>query len=238
MLNYQKLHYNEYRIMLPNGDSFETTRRECFAHAETPTEDNPYQQRWFYSPDCALAIRLPRNAMGEKMYHLNAATLKQEEREIASKTACVAQYKSVKCPVSCQNCRLCDSCTDFMNQATNGKKCSRKCECCAIKTQRNVELDAPIGIDDDGEELMPYVPTDTDIAKDFIRFEMQKELIATLEPVLASLGETDLAICKFKKLGLSNSGIGRELGITEGAIRKHIKKLERIFDSAGLKKFL
>ena len=61
MLNYQKLYFQSYFKMLPNGTETEVTRRECFAPAEEPTPANPYKQRWWYDPEASYAIRLPRN---------------------------------------------------------------------------------------------------------------------------------------------------------------------------------
>jgi hypothetical protein len=80
MLNYKRIHYEEYYIMNEDGSSYQTDRKTCFASAEPVTEDNPYKQRWFYSPDHKLAIRLPRNELGEQLGKNNAAELKAEER--------------------------------------------------------------------------------------------------------------------------------------------------------------
>ncbi len=80
MRNYQKLYYQHYFTMLPNGTETEATRRECFAPAEEPTPANPYKQRWWYDPEASYAIRLPRNQMGDNFGKRNAANLKAEER--------------------------------------------------------------------------------------------------------------------------------------------------------------
>ena len=90
MRNYQKLYYQHYFEMLPNGTETEVTRRECFAPAEEPTPANPYKQRWWYDPEASYAIRLPRNHMGEILGKRNAANLKAEERYQAR--------KAEKCP--------------------------------------------------------------------------------------------------------------------------------------------
>lgn len=79
MRNYQKLHYDEYYIMLSDGSSVASTRQECFT-PETVSEDCPYKQRWYYSPDQHIAIRLPRNDLGEQFGKDNAAELKTIER--------------------------------------------------------------------------------------------------------------------------------------------------------------
>ena len=90
MRNYQKLYYQHYFVMLPNGTETEVTRRECFAPAEDPSPANPYKQRWWYDPEASYAIRLPRTKMGEMLGKRNAANLKAEERYQAR--------KAEKCP--------------------------------------------------------------------------------------------------------------------------------------------
>lgn len=82
MRNYQKLHYEEYRIMLSDGSSIVTTRQECFSIGPV-SEDCPFKQRWYYSPDQYMAVRLPRNELGERLGKDNAADLKAQERLIA-----------------------------------------------------------------------------------------------------------------------------------------------------------
>mgnify|MGYP000463641091 FL=1 len=79
MKNYQKLSYQEYRIMLSDGSSIICTRQECFS-IEPASEDCPYKQRWYYSPDRYMAVRLPRNELGERIGKDNAADLKAQER--------------------------------------------------------------------------------------------------------------------------------------------------------------
>ena len=81
MKNYQKLNYHEYRIMLSDGSSIICTRQECFS-IEPAAEDCPYKQRWYYSPDKYMAVRLPRNELGERIGKDNAADLKAQERLI------------------------------------------------------------------------------------------------------------------------------------------------------------
>ena len=82
MKNYQKLSYQEYRVMLSDGSSIVTTRQECFS-IEPDSEDCPFKQRWYYSPDQYMAVRLPRNELGERLGKDNAADLKAQERLIA-----------------------------------------------------------------------------------------------------------------------------------------------------------
>jgi len=81
MKNYQKLSYQEYRVMLSDGSSIICTRQECFS-IEPAAEGCPYKQRWYYSPDKYMAVRLPRNERGERIGKDNAADLKAQERLI------------------------------------------------------------------------------------------------------------------------------------------------------------
>ena len=80
MKNYQKLYYQHYYEMLPNGMETEVSRRTCFAPDEEPTPSNPFKQRWFYDPEASYVIRLPRNQMGDDLGKRNAADLKAAER--------------------------------------------------------------------------------------------------------------------------------------------------------------
>lgn len=82
MRNYQKLSYQEYRVMLSDGSSIVTTRQECFS-IEPVSENCPFKQRWYYSPDQYMAVRLPRNEFGERLGKDNAADLKAQERLIS-----------------------------------------------------------------------------------------------------------------------------------------------------------
>ena len=80
MRNYQKLYYQHYYEMLPNGTETEVSRRACFAPAEDQTLANPFKQRWYYDPEASYVIRLPRNQMGDDLGKRNAADLKASER--------------------------------------------------------------------------------------------------------------------------------------------------------------
>lgn len=82
MKNYQKLSYQEYRIMLSDGSSIICTRQECFSIEPAP-EDCPYKQRWYYSPDRYLAVRRPATNSVSGLVKDNAADLKAQERLIA-----------------------------------------------------------------------------------------------------------------------------------------------------------
>ncbi|MCD8076298.1 MAG: hypothetical protein LUF27_14940 [Lachnospiraceae bacterium] len=110
MVDYKSFHFKEYRIMLPDGESEKVSRVECFRNGDMPTEDNPFKQRWFFSPDQGLAIRLPRNELGEKWYRYNDTELRAVCRRLEKENACLAQKTKVKCPIRCEDCKFYDAC--------------------------------------------------------------------------------------------------------------------------------
>ena len=101
MRNYQKLYYQHYFEMLPNGMETEVTRRACFAPAEDPTPANPFKQRWYYDPEASYVIRLPRNQLGDDLGKRNAADLKATERyQVRKIKNCPGELDK---PISCGN---------------------------------------------------------------------------------------------------------------------------------------
>ena len=99
MKNYQKLYYQHYYEMLPNGTETEVTRRACFVPAEDPTLTNPFKQRWYYDPEASYVIRLPRNQMGDDLGKRNAADLKASERyQVRKDKNCPGELDR---PISC-----------------------------------------------------------------------------------------------------------------------------------------
>ena len=101
MRNYQKLYYQHYYEMLPNGMETEVTRRACFAPAEDPTHVNPFKQRWYYDPEASYVIRLPRNQRGDDLGKRNAADLKATERyQVRKIKNCPGELDK---PISCDD---------------------------------------------------------------------------------------------------------------------------------------
>ena len=101
MKNYQKLYYQHYYEILPNGTETEVTRRTCFAPAEDPTMTNPFKQRWYYDPEASYVIRLPRNQTGDDLGKRNAADLKAAERyQVRKIKNCPGELDR---PISCED---------------------------------------------------------------------------------------------------------------------------------------
>ena len=80
MRNYQKFYYKHFYTVSPDGVETEVSRQECFAPGVDPSPDCPYVQRWWYDNEASYALRLPRDAYGEKLGKRNAADRKKQER--------------------------------------------------------------------------------------------------------------------------------------------------------------
>jgi len=91
---YQRLYYTEYLKMAGNGECEESGRADCFAPGERPCELNPLYQRWFYDPESGLAIRLPRNEMGDDLGRRNQADLKADIRYVVRKVQCIGKTEN------------------------------------------------------------------------------------------------------------------------------------------------
>lgn len=233
MQNYQRKHYESYHLMLSDGSSIKTTRRECFAPAEPVTTDNPYPQRWFYSPDQQIAIRLPRNELGEKFGKDNAADLKSEERVTERKNLCVGQTSHASCSKTCAECRFSDYC-DSKYRAKNGAGCKRKCDCCSLYVRRTLELDKPLGFYDDGTEVtFDLADEAADVEATYSDTEQQDAIaavIASLDPV-----DRELWFCLVRKI--KKDEIADRLHMTVDGVYYRQKRLERLLrENEALKK--
>ncbi len=233
MKNHQKQHYHEFYLMLSDGSSIKTTRRECFAPAEPVTADNPYPQRWFYSPDGQMAIRLPRNEIGETFGKGNAADIKGEERDTERKNLCIGQTSHASCSVTCVGCHFRDYC-DSDYRANNGINCKRKCDCCSLYVRRTLELDKPLGFNDDGTEVtFDLADESADVEGAYSSTEQQSTIaaiIASLDPV-----DRELWTCMVQKI--KKVEIAKKLNMTVDGVYYRQKRLERLLrENEALKK--
>lgn len=223
MKNHQKKHYESYYIMLSDGSSIQTTRRECFAPAEPVTADNPYPQRWFYSPDGQIAIRLPRNEIGETFGKDSAADLKTDERDTERKNLCIGQTSHASCSATCAECHFRDYC-DSKYRVSNGIGCKRKCDCCSSYVRRTIELDKPLGFNDDGTEVTFDLADETaDVEATYFKTEQRDtiaEVIASLDPV-----DRELWHCLVQEI--KKTEIADRLHMTVDGVYYRQKRLER-----------
>lgn len=234
MQNYQRKHYESYHIMLSDGSSIKTTRRECFAPAEPVTEDNPYPQRWYYSPDGQMAIRLPRNELGEKFGKDNAADLKAEERNTERKNLCVGQTSRASCTVTCADCPFSDYCKSEY-RVKNGVGCKRKCDCCSSYVRRTLELDKPFSFNDDGTEVVFDLADDSADIEGVYSISERRDSIAA---IIASLDSVDRELwhCLVRKI--KKNEIAKKLHLTVDGVYYRQKRLERLLrQNEAAKKF-
>ena len=188
MKNYQQFHYRTYYRMRQSGETVECTRQECFAPAETPTADNPFVQRWYYSPDREVAIRLPRNAMGDDTHKANAADLKLQERWT-------------------------------VRAAKHG----------------DLEIDKPMSRTDDGEESGFDIPDDADGPVEFL---IKKETATSIRIAVDALTPEERYLWDELLSDKTKAKIAEECGLSEGAIRKRVKKLaQTLRENPALKNY-
>lgn len=188
MKNYQTLHYEHYYIMSPDGETIKCTRKECFAPPETPAEDNLFIQRWYYSPDREMAIRLPRNSIGDETHKANAADLKSQERWT---------QKSAK--------------------------------------RGDFEIDKPVSRTDGGDESAFDISDDADGPVDIL---IKKETQITILVAVDSLTSDERRLWNDLLSEKTKAKIADECRLSEGAIRKRVKKLaETLRENPGLKHY-
>ena len=234
MKNYQQLYYQHYYRMVPSGETVECTRRECFAPGEEQTQDNPYVQRWYYSPDREMAIRLPRNAMGDETHKANAADLKMQERALEKPNRCCGQTSAATCAVTCVNCsnrKYCDS----PHRTTSGIRCKCKCDYCSVYRRRFLDLDKPLSFNDDGTEVLFEIEDERfNVEATYAALEQHKVILVAVE----ALTPEERHLWDELLSGKTKAKIAEECGLSEGAIRKRVKKLaQTLRENQGLKNF-
>lgn len=224
MFNYKSIHYEEYYTMFEDGTSSPIDRKTCFAPAESVTADNPYKQRWFYSPDHKLAIRLPRNELGERLGKDNAADLKAQERYTENKHICIGQTSHATCSVTCETCQFRDYC-DSEYRKENGIGCTRKCDFCNSYVGRTLELDKPIGEDDSGNELtMDIADESSDVEATYIVND-KNDLI---QSVISALKPEDRELWKCLVYKVRKDEVAKRLGISVDGVTYRQNRLYRI----------
>ncbi|MCD7772243.1 MAG: hypothetical protein LUH23_09195 [Oscillospiraceae bacterium] len=221
MLHEQWQHYDECYILVEveNDDGekelkeIKVSKAECFAPGEAPTEDNPYKQRWYYDPDKKIAVRLPRNEMGQKIYQGNACDLKPKERNTARQSECVGQHNKKMCPITCDTCPFKDSCT-LPDRSNNSYGCEKKCEGCSVRVSRFRSMDKPIGKDDNGEPVFPDYDSSEDVETAYIRQEEDREYNEAVEELMRSFDKEEIRLLKcFKKMTIEEIAAELDLSV-------------------------
>lgn len=227
MLNYKNLHYKEYQEMLPNGECQEISRFECFAPAAPPTAENPYKQRWYFSPDRHVAIRLPRNRIGDELGKLNAADLKGLERHEERKRQCVGNSGG-HCPIVCERCPLFDECESDC-KVTNGKSCHTKCGVCSVSVNRTIELDKSFQNCEDLDLESRFDIADD--AADITAIMEDRELLSALFSVLDRLSPEDQELWDCLRDKVKKQEVADKLGLTLDGVRYREQRLFKILRS-------
>ncbi|MCD8048227.1 MAG: hypothetical protein LUG52_01235 [Clostridia bacterium] len=228
MFTYQKFPYKSYRVLTEDGKEITVSREECFAPGEMPTEDNPYKQRWYYSPDHTLAIRLPRGEKGEALYLINSADLKGIEREEKRKRSCVGESNANACSVSCANCRFNEHCI-LANRENNGRGCKKKCEDCSYKTMRLRSMDQPIGEDDNGDAITEEFDGGEEVEAKICRQEDEREYGEYISNVFNSLSSDEKILCRCLKAKIPLEKIAEILGVHVNTVINRREKLKMKF---------
>jgi hypothetical protein len=224
MQNHQKQHYEAYYLISSDGSIIKTTRRECFAQAEPVTTDNLYPQRWYYSPDGQMAVRLPRSELGEKMGKQNAADLKAEERVTERKNLCIGQTSHATCSVTCDTCPCRNYC-DSEYRKDNGINCTRKCDYCNVYVGRTIEMDRPIGEEDDNTEIiMEFSDENENIEATYTANEKNN----LVQSVVSTLKPEDRELWKCLVLKVKKEEVAKRLGISVDGVTYRQKRLYRI----------
>lgn len=195
MKNYQKLYYENYFNMTPDGESLPVSRRACFEPPEAPAAENPFIQRWYYSPDKCIAIRLPRNKMGDDIGKANAADLKKMERDEARKFQCI--WKGTK-------------------------KCDQNCDRCNHAVARTLELDKTTSEGDDDLESR-YEPADE--TADIQMILEDESLLTSLIAVLEKLTQDEQTLWGFLINKSKKQDIANHFHLTLDGVRYREQKL-------------
>jgi hypothetical protein len=209
MKNYQKLHYSDYQEMLPTGECRETTRCECFAPSKPPTKDDLFIQRYYFDLESGLAVRLPRNKMGDTTGKRNAADLKAEERRKIRQYHCVWKDTD-NCDHACENC-------NYKNKS------------------RNVELDKNWNNEDFDSKTRFDI---ADEAADIAAIIEDKEKLSILFAALAQLSSDDQDLWDFLVKNEKKQVIADHFGLTLDGVRYREQRLyKKIRSDETLKKF-
>lgn len=210
MKNYLSKHYKHYYILTEDGQSFETSRKECFAQGECLADQKYYKQRWFYDGEqFSYIIRLQRNEQGEALYKLNATSVKTAERYRAKQSSCVVKDAG-RCNNDCRNCQR-------------------------TRYPRIVELDKPMKNNGDNDEPIYF---EIVVKDEYLVEENEKQLfqsnllhhaIAQLEKEQQILIELFYFKNKTQKeiatiLGKDQSRISRQLKLTLTKLKKLLTK--------------
>ncbi|MCD8107274.1 MAG: hypothetical protein LUE20_04840 [Oscillospiraceae bacterium] len=233
MLSYQKNYYKTYAILMEDGTELDVSRSECFAKGEEPTEDNPYKQRWYYSPDREIAIRLPRSEKGEAIYRANSADLKDIEVKAKREGQCIGTVGKGMCHISCVNCKFKDDCHSEL-RFENGRGCRKKCEDCFVFTSKCSSFDSACVDDSNGDSVTREYDSGVDVEDEFLMNEDDLLYSEDVKHLISSLNSDERLLYDCIKSKMSLSEIAGIFGLSTKTITNRKNRLKEKFSSAWL----
>jgi hypothetical protein len=212
-MDFMRHSYDTYYIQLPDGETVETTREECFA----PSYDK--KQRWYWDDeDFTIAVRLAPNDEGQAIGNYHASNLRAEERYREGRMACVWKGH----PECRQKCSMCGYCN--WTSPDDCLVCEQKCiECNLPNKSQTVELDRYWNSEDEEYDGPQYdFESDMDIEYEYEGREMHN----ALSDALAELSTDERQLWDYLVADMSEREIAPLLGLsTHEAVRKRKAKL-------------
>jgi len=205
--NFMKYNYDKYYVQLPNGETVESTRSECFA----PSCNK--DQRWYWDNEQhTIAVRLAPTPEGKAIGNFHASNLRAEERYWKKEHGCVWKGE----PQCDRDCSYCDTCVWMNTDAC--MDCDKKCEECTLdNVSRTVSLDLLLD-SDYGDDTPAWEPASDD--DPYLACEMAAKMEA-LKSALDELTDDERELWGYLVEGMSEREIAPLFGLKE---RKSVNK--------------
>jgi hypothetical protein len=188
--SFMKHNFKNYYAPDDNGGYKAVKRDECFAY-DKESFVGKFPQRWYWDIESDFAIRLERNAAGEKIYNEARAERRRGVKAYLSRFGCVHN--------ECLSCKGWD-------EAVGDES---KCDSC-VKHITFIPLDEEYE-DDDGDKTILF---DNDSGVDIEQQIETNELIVTLHKVLRTLESDDSTLWRFLVGGVKKQTIANHFGWT------------------------
>jgi RNA polymerase sigma factor (sigma-70 family) len=211
-MDFMRHSYDSYYIQLPDGETVEATREECFA----PSYDK--KQRWYWDEeDFTMVVRLAPTDEGQAIGNYHASMLRAEERYREGRMACVWKGQ----PDCRQKCSMCGYCN--WTSPDDCLVCELKCiECTLANKSQTVELDMYWNSDDNDYDGPQFeFEADIDIEREY----EEKEMHETLKNALDELTDDERQLWDFLIDDMSEREIAPLLGISQMGVNKRKAKL-------------
>jgi len=211
-MDFMKHSYGSYYIQLPDGETVEATREECFA----PSYDA--NQRWYWDEEqFTVAIRLQATPEGKATGNAHLASLRKEERYRDWRLGCIWKGQP-ECRQKCSMCGYCD-----WTSPDDCLDCEQKCiECTLDHKSRTIEMDMfwnGDGAEENGSQWEFF--SDVDIEREY----EEQEKLEALETALGELSDDERQLWDYLADGMTERDIAKILGMTQTGINYRSSKL-------------